>query len=54
MNLLVAFNTFLRSIFRDRTTTLEEFILINNPQTQFQVEQLEREYYASLQRGSMV
>jgi hypothetical protein len=54
MKFIHACKDFLRDVLRDRTTTLEEFILANNPQTALQVEQLEREYYAKLRRGSMV
>ena len=54
MNFLVAFKEFFSDVFRDRTTTLEQFIKSRNPQTPSQVEQLEREFYAKRQRGTMV
>jgi hypothetical protein len=54
MNYLHAFKSFIRDVLRDRTSSLEEYINARNPQTPFHVEQLEREYYAKLQRGSMV
>jgi len=54
MKFIHAFKTLLRDVLRDRTTTLEQYILAHNPQTALHVEQLEREYYARLRRGSMV
>jgi len=54
MNFLLACKELFRDVFRDRTTTLEQFIKSRNPQTANQVEQLEREYYAKRQRGTMV
>lgn len=54
MNFLLACKEFVRDVFRDRTTTLEQFILSRNPQTPFHVEQLEKEYYAKRQRETMV
>jgi hypothetical protein len=54
MKFLHTFKTFLRDVLRDRSTTLEQYILARNPQTPLHVEQLEREYYAKLRRGSMV
>jgi hypothetical protein len=41
-------------VFRDRSQTLEQYILSQNPQTQMQVEQLERQYYARVSRNRMV
>jgi hypothetical protein len=54
MKFIHACKDFLRDVLRDRTTTLEEYVNSKNPQTALQVEQLEREYYAKLRRGSMV
>lgn len=54
MKFLHAFKSFLYDVLRDRTCSLEEYINARNPQSQFHVEQLEREYLAKLQRGSMV
>lgn len=54
MKFLAACKSFLGHVFRDRTTTLEQFILANNPQNTMQVEQLERMYYAREQRKQMI
>lgn len=54
MNFLHAFKTFICNVLRDRTSTLEEYINARNPQSPFHVEQLEREYHAKKQRGSMI
>jgi hypothetical protein len=50
MKFLVACKAFFRHVFRDRTTTLEEFIVARNPQTTLQVEHLEREFYEKLRK----
>lgn len=54
MTFLHAFKNFLRDVLRDRSTTLEEYIVSKNPQTPFHVEQLEREWNAKQQRGRMI
>lgn len=54
MNFLLACKSFLYDVLRDRTTSLEEFITANKPTSALHVEQLEREYYAKLRKGSMV
>ena len=40
----------IRYFFRDRSSTLEEYILSRNPQTPHHVEQLEREYHMKMSR----
>jgi hypothetical protein len=54
MKFLSAFKSLIGNVLRDRTTTLEEYILAHDPQSPLHVEQLEREYYAYLRRGGMV
>lgn len=54
MKFIHACKELLRDVLRDRTLTLEQYILSRNPQNTFHVEQLEREYYAKRQAGSMV
>jgi hypothetical protein len=41
-------------VFRDRSQTLEQYILSQNPQNQMHVEQLERQYYARVARNRMI
>jgi hypothetical protein len=41
-------------VFRDRSQTLEEYILAHDPQTPMHVEQLERQYYAKALRNKMI
>ena len=45
---------FLGNILRDRTQSLEQYILSHNPQTPMHVEQLERQYYARELRNKMI
>jgi hypothetical protein len=54
IKLLLAFKEFFSELFRDRTTTLEQYIVRNNPQNATQVEALEREYYARIRMRSLV
>lgn len=54
IQLLKNFNTFVSDLFRDRSLTLEQYIVRNNPQNASQVEALEREYYAKLRMRSLV
>lgn len=54
MTFLHACKAFLRDVLRDRTETLEQYIVSRNPQTPMHVEQLEREYYARQLRGRMI
>lgn len=54
MKLLHACKTFLHYVLRDRSQTLEQYIVANNPQNTMHVEQLERQYYARALRGRMV
>jgi hypothetical protein len=54
MKFIHACKDFLRDVLRDRTSSLEEYIVSRNPQSPLHVEQLEREYYAKLNRGRMV
>lgn len=54
MKFIHACKDFLRNVLRDRTTTLEEYILSKNPQTPHHVEQIEREWNAMQQRGRMI
>jgi hypothetical protein len=41
-------------VFRDRSQTLEDYILAHDPQSPLHVEQLERQYYARLSRNRLV
>lgn len=55
--LLNVFKTLITSIpnmLQDRTQTLEQYIVANNPQDASQVENLERQYYARQLRGKMI
>jgi hypothetical protein len=52
--MLQALKQFFVYVFRDRSQTLQEYILDNNPQTQMHVEQLERQYYARAFRNKMI
>lgn len=55
--LLNVFKTLITSIpnmLQDRTQTLEQYIVANNPQDANQVENLERQYYARQLRGKMI
>jgi hypothetical protein len=55
--LLNVFKTMIAGIpnmLQDRTQTLEQYIVANNPQTANHVEQLERQYYARQLRGKMI
>jgi len=54
MKFLHVFKSFFSNVLRDRTTTLEQYILARNPQTSTHVEQLEREYHAFDRRKGMV
>jgi len=51
--MLQALKQFFVYVFRDRSQTLEQYILSHNPQTPMQVEQLERQYYARASRKRM-
>jgi hypothetical protein len=52
--LLIAFKHLFSVIFKDRSQTLEQYIVSNNPQNSTQVEALEREYYAKIRMRSLV
>ena len=54
MKLLLACKDFFLDLFKDRTTTLEQYIVRNTPQNATQVEALEREYYARIRMRSLV
>ena len=41
-------------VLRDRSQTLEQYILSHNPQNEMHVEQLERQYYARVLRNRMI
>jgi hypothetical protein len=43
-NILNSLSSIVSFILRDRSQTLEQYILANDPQNSSQVEQLEREY----------
>jgi hypothetical protein len=51
--MLHALKQFFVYVFRDRSQTLESYILSHKPQTPMQVEQLERQYYARELRKKM-
>jgi hypothetical protein len=51
--MLQALKQFFVYVFRDRSQTLEEYILAHDPQTPMHVEQLERQYYARALRNKM-
>lgn len=51
--MLQAIKQFFVYVLRDRTQTLEEYILSHDPQTPMQVEHLERQYYARASRNKM-
>jgi hypothetical protein len=52
--MLQALKQFFVYVFRDRTQSLEEYILAHNPQTSLHVEQLEQQYYARMGRNRMI
>jgi hypothetical protein len=52
-NLLTAIKEFVAEVFLDRSP-LEQYIMAHNPQTNQQVEELERQYNARLQKQRMV
>jgi hypothetical protein len=53
MNLLTAIKEFVQEVFLDRSP-LEQYIVSHNPQTNQQVEELERQYNARLQKQRLV
>lgn len=52
--MLQALKQFFVYVFRDRSQSLQEYILANNPQTAMHVEQLERQYYARALKNKMI
>jgi hypothetical protein len=52
--MLQAIKQFFVYVLRDRSQTLEEYILAHDPQTPMHVEQLERQYYAKALRNKMI
>ena len=54
LNVFKTLITSIPNILQDRTQTLEQYIVANNPQDASQVENLERQYYARQLRGKMI
>jgi hypothetical protein len=53
MSLLTAIKEFVQEVFLDRSP-LEQYILSHDPQTHQQVEELERQYHARIQKQRLV
>jgi len=53
MSLLTAIKEFVQEVFLDRSP-LEQYILSHNPQTHQQVEELERQYHARIQKQHLI